>query len=98
VDREVAALYAARARAEATEANRVGDFERARRVLERTAERIRWYAGDDPEMCTVRRQLLDQLPIYTESVMDARLMKQAVFEAEAAARSRDVAGKARRKR
>ncbi|MEO8622712.1 MAG: VWA domain-containing protein, partial [bacterium] len=36
VDRAVAALYAARARAAATEANRAGDYDEARRVLVRT--------------------------------------------------------------
>ncbi|HEX7123269.1 MAG TPA: VWA domain-containing protein, partial [Gemmatimonadaceae bacterium] len=40
VDRAVAHLSAARARAEATEFNRHGDFERAGRVLDRTAHRI----------------------------------------------------------
>jgi Ca-activated chloride channel family protein len=47
VDRKVAELYAARARAEATEANRHGDLNAARRVIERTIARIRQYAGDD---------------------------------------------------
>jgi hypothetical protein len=47
VDRRVADIYAARARAEATEANRRGDFVGARRVIERTAARIRKYAGND---------------------------------------------------
>jgi Ca-activated chloride channel family protein len=98
VDREVAALYAARARAEATEANRIGDFGRARRVLERTAARIRSYAGDDPQLRLVRQQLLDEVPRFTEQVMEARLMKRAFFEANAATRYRDAAGKARRKR
>jgi Ca-activated chloride channel family protein len=97
VDREVAALYAARARAEATEANRAGDFGLARRVLERTAERIRSYAGNDPELGLVRAQLLDEVPRFAEHMMDARAMKRAFFEADAATRFRDTSGKARRK-
>ncbi|MBA3343423.1 MAG: hypothetical protein H0T48_16530 [Gemmatimonadaceae bacterium] len=57
VDRRVAELYAARARAEATEANRRGDFDAARRVIERTATRIRQYAGNDEHLNACWRAL-----------------------------------------
>jgi Ca-activated chloride channel family protein len=57
VDRAVARLFAARARQEAVQLNRAGDYERARRTLDATARRIRQYAGRDPVM----RDLIDQL-------------------------------------
>ena len=50
VDRAVAQLCAARARAEATEANRHHHYDRAQQVLEATAARIREYAGDDRDL------------------------------------------------
>jgi hypothetical protein len=57
VDRAVARQYAARARQETVADNRVGDFDRARRVLHGTARRIREYAGRD----TVMRALIAEL-------------------------------------
>lgn len=50
VDRQVAALYAARAERDALERNRSGDYDGARKVLEECLERIRECAGDDPEL------------------------------------------------
>ncbi|MCG6921883.1 MAG: VWA domain-containing protein [Acidobacteria bacterium] len=48
VDRRVAALTAARAYQEALERNRAGDYAGARRVIQKTAQDISRYAGDDP--------------------------------------------------
>jgi Ca-activated chloride channel family protein len=48
VDRRVAALAAARAYQEALERNRAGDYAAARRILQKTAQDIGRYAGDDP--------------------------------------------------
>lgn len=98
VDREVAALYAARARAEATEANRNADFRRARRVLEATAKRIRGYALGDPELERLWRQLLSEVETFAEAAMSPMSLKQAMFVAESAARGRAPDGKARRSR
>ena len=98
VDTEVATLYAARARAEATEANREGDYQRARRVLETTARRIRGYASGDPELERLWRQLLAEVETYGLEAMSPRSLKQAMFVAESAARSRAPDGKARRSR
>ncbi len=57
VDVAVAQRYAARAREEAAELNRAGDLERARRVLQTTARRIREYAGRNRQMLDLVREL-----------------------------------------
>jgi len=98
VDREVAAHYAARARAEATEANRRGDLDRARRVLERTADRIRGYADRDPAIEAIRRSLLDDVERYGVEVMSAMQLKVSFAAAEAYGKGRAADGKARRYR
>ena len=98
VDGEVAALYAARARAEATEANRDGDLLRARRVLEATAARIRSYAGGDPELERLWRQLRSEVTTFAERPMSAMSLKSAMFVAESTVRGRGSDGKARRSR
>ena len=96
VDREVATLYAARARAEATEANRQGDYRRATRVLEGTARRIRSYANGDPVLDTIWRTLLAELEMYAERSMSAKEMKMSFYAAESQGKNRDAQGKARR--
>ena len=98
VDREVAAHYAARARAEATEANRRGELDRARHVLERTADRIRDYAGRDPEIEAIRRSLLGDVDRYGIEVMSAMQLKVSFAVAEAYGKGRAPDGKARRYR
>ena len=98
VDREVALLYAARARAEATEANRAGDYQRARRVLERTARRIRGYANGSVELEALWRALLAEVEMFSERPMSAMELKSAFFVAEKAGRNRGPDGKARRAR
>jgi Ca-activated chloride channel homolog len=98
VDRAAATLYAARARAEATEANRNGDYPRARLVLETTARRIRGYASGDPELERLWRALLSEVETFGLTAMSPRSLKQAMFVAESAARSRAPDGKARRSR
>ena len=98
VDREVAKLYAARARAEATEANRVGDFERARRALERTSRRIRDYAGADAELRALSETLVhEDVAMFARDVMAPRAIKMAMYAAEVAAKGRTSDGKARRR-
>lgn len=96
VDRKVAEIYAARARAEATEANRHGDFAAARRVIERTVERIKEYAGDDPVLNPCWRTLLAEMPQYDEVVMNAMDMKRAYYQADMAVKGRVADGRARR--
>ena len=96
VDREVAKLYAARARAEATEANRDGAFDRARHVLEATSRRIREYAGDDRELRELARALHHEVRSFAEAPMSPMALKSAVFAAERTSKGRDDYGRARR--
>jgi Ca-activated chloride channel family protein len=97
VDREVASLYAARARAEATEANRHGDFESARRLIERTAVRVQQYTGDDSVLRGIVGALRADVAQFAEQAMSPMALKQAFFVAESAALSRSPEGKARRR-
>jgi Ca-activated chloride channel homolog len=98
VDREVARLYVARARADATEANRAGDFEGARRVLEETARRIHGYTFGDPELQRLRHLLLAEMRDYTSGPMSAMALKSAFFVAESGRKNREPDGKVRRAR
>ncbi len=98
VDRAVAAIYAARARATATEANRHGDFEAARSVIHRTVERIRGYAGDDMLLNECWRELLAERPRYDEVMMSPMETKRAYYVAEMGMKGRAHDGKARRSR
>jgi Ca-activated chloride channel family protein len=96
VDREVARVFAALARAEATEANRHGDFDRARRALVGTARHIEEYANADTEMQTLAKSLRDEVSEYAESVMSPMALKQSFYVAESAVKGRSAEGKARR--
>ena len=96
VDREVGRIYAGRARAEATEANRHGDFDRARRALVDTARHIDVYAGDDRELRELADALRTEVPHYAEAVMAPMALKSAFFIAESTVKGRTFEGKARR--
>lgn len=96
VDREVARVYAARARGEATEANRAGDYDRARRVLVGTARHIEEYAGDDHELRALATALRGEVQEYAEQAMSPMALKASFFVAESATRGRSFEGKARR--
>jgi len=98
VDREVARLFAARARAEATEFNRHGDYDRARRVLEATARRIHGYTFGDRELQQLRLDLLDEVRDFASGPMSAMAMKSALFVAESVGKGRGRDGRARRSR
>lgn len=98
VDRAVAALYAARARAEATEANRNRDQRRARRVLERTAARILGYAFGDRELLHTAQALRDDIENYAEREMSGMELKMAFASADYMVRDRSPSGLARKKR
>lgn len=97
-DRAVAQLYAARARATATECNRHGDYDGARRVLEATSNRIRGYASGDPELERLWRNLRAEIVDYVSVPMSAMQLKSAVFMAESAVKGRAPGGRARRGR
>jgi Ca-activated chloride channel homolog len=96
VDREVATLYAGRARAEATEANRRGDYRAAQRVLEATVRRIRQYAGHDPELNAIWRALLAEVERFGNE-MSLMERKSSFFAAQMCMSSRAPDGKARRR-
>ncbi len=95
VDRIVAALYAARARAEAAELNRAGQYEQARRVTERTARKIRSYAGTDRELNRIADELLNE-GICLGAPMEAMALKQSFFAAETVLKERARSGRAKR--
>lgn len=97
VDREVATLRAARARAEATEANRRGDLADARWRLEQAAAQIGHFAGDDGVMRSIVRGLEDDLPEYGDAMMEPMALKAATFAAEMVWKDRSVTGRARRR-
>ena len=65
VDRRVAFLYAARAGREALAHNRAGDLEAVRRVLKACLARVRRYAGDDPELQAIVRELEEKKGQYS---------------------------------
>ncbi len=96
VDRAVAHVYAARARAEATESNRHGDFDRARRALVDASRHIVEYAGADAELNALATALRDEVPQYAEEVMSPMAMKAAFFVAESSVKGRTIDGRARR--
>jgi Ca-activated chloride channel family protein len=95
VDRAVAKIYVARARAEATEANREGQYDRARGVVEETARRIRNYAGNDAELQQLARALHETVREY-EAPMSVMEMKRSYYVAAAPLKGRDSSGRARR--
>ncbi len=95
VDRKVASLYAARARAEAAELNRAGHYEHARRVLERTARKIRSYAGTDRELNALADELLAERDSFA-APMSPMEMKQRFFAASAVMAERAPSGRAKR--
>ena len=95
VDRQVATLYAARARADAAEMNRAGLYERACEVLRRTAKRIRSYAGTDPELNRIADELDGELEKFSEP-LPAPALKQTFFASHAAMAERSPMGRARR--
>lgn len=98
VDRIVAGLYASRARAEATEANRHGDFDRARRVMMMTADRIAGYAGNDRELRALATGLRGEVSQFTEGVMSAMSQKVMYQSAHSMLKDRAEDGRARRGR
>lgn len=98
VDREVGRVYAARARAEATEANRHGDFARARRALVDTSRHISDYAADDAELTGMAEALREDVARFAEERMDPLSLKSAFMVAESGMSYREDDGKARRAR
>jgi len=96
VDRRVATLYAARARAEALEHNRAGHYDRARQVLTATARRIREYAGGDAELTRLADALLQDVEVHAAAPMPVMEMKARFYSAHNVQSSRAPSGQARR--
>jgi Ca-activated chloride channel homolog len=95
VDRIVARQYAARARQEATHHNRHGDFSAARAAIDAVRRRIADYAGDDPELVSLVRELArdrDRLA----AAMPEHARKGLYYQQHATLRSRMPSGAARR--
>ena len=95
VDREVARLYAARARAEALELNREGKYKEARAVVEKTARRIDDYAGGDADLKAIADGLRGEGSDYAQS-MNAKDQKVRYFQSYNISMNRMPDGKARR--
>jgi Ca-activated chloride channel homolog len=93
VDREVARLYAALARAAAVEANRVGDYSGAMQRLQQVAANITGYAGDDAVLHRVASELRVSAREFSRPLPAASL-KGLFFAAETAAKFRDAVGRA----
>nr|MCU0256732.1 VWA domain-containing protein [Vicinamibacterales bacterium] len=92
VDREVARLFAARARAEALELNREGKYKEARAVLEKTARRIDAYAGGDAELKAIAEGLRGDGAAYEHS-MNAKDQKVRYFQSYSISMNRMPDGK-----
>jgi hypothetical protein len=97
VDRRVAALYAARAERDALEANRLGDYAAARRIVERCIERIRRYAGDDGEILALLERLARR-KIELAEPMDLLTRKFGYASSHATLKSRAPGGTAQARR
>ncbi len=96
VDHAVAKLYAARARAEALELNRRGEFDQAQKLLDRTRERILEYAGDDDELRRIADDLRQSYEAFS-APMPAMAAKAVYAEAYNLTSMRTETGTARRR-
>ena len=92
VDRAVADTFAARARREAVELQRHGDYEGAERAIRAVARRIKGYAGHDPEL-RARVKELEADEVRFAAPMPALALKQAHASASYALRSKDAFGR-----
>ncbi len=92
VDLAVAQRYAAQAREEAAELNRIGELEKARSVLLATARRIKEYAGHDPEMRRLVREL-EQLAHRHRERFDQYSLKRERFESYNIREAKDLLGR-----
>ena len=96
VDRLVAAIYAGRARRDAVQYNRAGDYAAAAEALDATAERIRRYAAGDPELNRIIEALKSERR-QADRAMEPLLMKQIHYDSASALKGRDSSGRAHRR-
>jgi Ca-activated chloride channel homolog len=95
VDRRVATMYAARAERTAATLNRERDYDGAQRELDRAAERIRQYAGNDPEICSILDSLESAKGQYSRK-MEPMMQKKLYSRSSSMLKDRTVHGSARR--
>ena len=95
VDREVARLYAGKAREEALGLNREDRFSEAQKRLMVTADRIRQYAGEDDLLKEILAELSDRHVLYGQR-MAPSASKSEVYASYSRRRMRGEDGKARR--
>jgi hypothetical protein len=96
VDRAVAAVFAARARQEATALNRAGTYPAAQEALRGVAKRIRSYAGRDTEMRALISELEGELDMLAAPMPE--ITRKEMFARSAyALRARQPDGKASRR-
>lgn len=95
VDRMVAQTYAARARRDALDANRDGNFEVSRSIIHKTAKRIRSYAQADPVLLGIAESLENDQQVY-RSQIDPLEMKRRHYSSANVLKHRDPEGRARR--
>ncbi len=96
VDRAVAQLFAARARQEAATLNQSGNFAAAVGSLQRVAERIGSYAGDDERLREIAASLRGEEAQWSQS-RPRMLLRRVYAESAYAMRSRSATGRARRR-
>ncbi len=95
VDRAVARVFAARGEQEAVAFNRRGQYREARRAVSGVAERVRRYAGGDPDLLALAGELERKAERY--SVELPELTRKAAYAASAHIQmSRDPLGRAHR--
>ncbi len=96
VDRRVADLYAARARREALQLNKAGNYQRAVATMQATARRIRDYAGGDPELEQLVLELEREANAEFAAAMTPAELKMRYASASYVTARRDESGFARR--
>lgn len=96
VDRHVARLFAARARREALQHNKAGDYQRAVGLLRSVARRIGAYAGGDEELRRLVRELEQEADVPFAAAMAPAELKMRYASASYETARRDTMGLARR--
>jgi Ca-activated chloride channel family protein len=96
VDRAVAQIFAARARQEAVQLNRAGDYAAAQAALAGVAKRVRSYASGDAELREIAASLRMELPTYA-AAMPEMARKSRHWAASNVARMRTAEGQSVRR-
>jgi len=91
VDRVVAQIFAARARQEAVQLNRQGDYAAAQKALAGVSRRIRTYASGDPQLQEIAASLRMEVPAYA-AAMPEMARKSRHWAASNVARMRTADG------